>query len=169
MKHYPNHKSLIWKFAASNHQGFTLIELLVVVIILGVLSAVALPNLLSQVGKARETEATTNLGALSRAQQSYHFETQVFATSINSLDQNISIVSEYYDFPDPSVADADIVKHKAVVVAPWNNASRNHAFGVYHNAGSFDSVFCRAKGVSEIVEAPDNTSDPCSNDGVQIR
>ena len=140
-----------------------------VVIILGVLSAVALPNLLSQVGKARETEATTNLGALSRAQQSYHFETQAFSSSISNLDQNISIVSEYYDFPDPSVADANIVKHQAVAVVPWNNASRNHAFGVYYNAGNFDSVFGRANGVGEAVEAPDATSDPCSNNGIQIR
>ena len=169
MKQYPNHKSLILKFVASNQKGFTLIELLVVVIILGILSAVALPNLLSQVGKARETEATTNLGALSRSQEAYHFETQEFASTINSLDQNISIVSEYYNFPDPSVADATIVKQQAVAVAPWSNASRNYAFGVYFDAGDFDSVFCRAKGVLETVEAPNTTSDPCSNSGVQIR
>jgi len=169
MRSYFNHKTLLLKFIVSNQKGFTLIELLVVVIILGILSAVALPNLLSQVGKARETEATTNLGALSRSQQSYHFETQEFASSINSLDQNISIVSEYYDFPNPSVADANIVKQQAIAVAPWSNASRNYAFGIYHNAGDFDAVFCRARGVASTVEAPDTMGGVCSNSGVQIR
>ena len=169
MKHRPNHKSLLLKFAISNQKGFTLIELLVVVIIVGILTAISLPSLISNIGKARETEATSNLGALSRSQQAYHLETQEFASTLNSLDQNISIVSEYYDFPDPSVASATIVKQQAVAVAPWNNASRNYAFGIYHNAGDFDSVFCRAKGVYETVEAPNITSDPCSNNGVQIR
>ena len=45
-------------------KGFTLVELMIVIVIVGILSAVALPNFLSQTGKAKGTEATTKLSAL---------------------------------------------------------------------------------------------------------
>ena len=45
-------------------RGFTLVELMVVIVIVGILSAVALPNFLSQTAKAKATECTQKAGAI---------------------------------------------------------------------------------------------------------
>lgn len=66
-------------------QGFTLIELLVVIIIIGILSAIALPSFLNQASKAKESEATQLIGAANRAQQAYYLERNQFAADFTSL------------------------------------------------------------------------------------
>ena len=54
-------------------KGFTLVELMIVIVIVGILSAVALPNFLNQTGKARVTEAQTKIkAALNQAGADYH-------------------------------------------------------------------------------------------------
>ena len=57
---------------ASN--GFTLVELMVVVTIVGILSAVALPNFLSQADKAKATEAKTQISSILKQAHAKYLE-----------------------------------------------------------------------------------------------
>jgi type IV pilus assembly protein PilA len=80
----------------SNQDGFTLIELLIAVIIIGVLSAIALPSYLNQTAKARGSEAKANLGSINRSQQAYRWEYRQFADQMSSLD--IKVPSKYHRY-----------------------------------------------------------------------
>ena len=150
-------------------QGFTLIELLVVIIILGVLSAIAVPNLISQVGKAREIDAKHYLGTIARAQQGYHFEKSSFANDIDNLNIEGINSSKYYNFPNPSVADSGIVKHQAIASNPSGYLIRNYAVGVYHTLGLFDTAICQSVGVNQAVEVGNTVSANCTNSGIKIK
>lgn len=80
-------------------KGFTLIELLVVIIIIGILSAIALPSFLSQSNKAKQSEAKTYVGSLNKGQQAYFTEQAKFATSdVSALGIGIKTATTNYTY-----------------------------------------------------------------------
>lgn len=55
-------------------QGFTLVELMIVIVIVGILSAVAIPNFMGQTEKAKATEAKSNIAATLKQAQALYVE-----------------------------------------------------------------------------------------------
>jgi len=74
-------------------KGFTLVELMIVIVIVGILSAVALPNFLNQTKKAKLTEPQTVISAgLKQASALY----QEGALSASTTCANIGVIAATY-------------------------------------------------------------------------
>lgn len=70
-------------------KGFTLIELLVVVLIVGILSAVALPQYQKAVEKSRAAEALAIVRSLRMAQEAYFLANGCYLLEIKDLDVDV--------------------------------------------------------------------------------
>jgi len=84
-------------------EGFTLIELLVVIIIIGILSAIALPSFLNQANKAKQSEAKQYIASINKGQQAYYAEngtmiTEDIAEDIGKLGLGIKTATGNYTY-----------------------------------------------------------------------
>ena len=142
------------KKAENNEKGFTLIELLVVVIIIGVLAAVALPNLLGQVAKGRQAEAKNNLGAINRAQQAHRLEEGTFGT-ISALP--ISVDGTYYGYSNVQ-ATATVGTINASATSTFTNDILDYQGEVTQNAsGVVTAVICEQANLTSAVPDANGT------------
>jgi len=62
-------------------QGFTLIELLIVVAIIGIIAAIAIPNLLNAIDKGKQKRTMADMRAIGTAVEVYAIEHTVYPTA----------------------------------------------------------------------------------------
>jgi prepilin-type N-terminal cleavage/methylation domain-containing protein len=118
-------------------EGFTLIELLVVIIIIGILSAIALPSFLNQANKARQSEAQTYVGSINRGQQAYFLEKGVFG-NLTNLELGISDSKNY------TYASTGTGTSQAVTTATPTSVLKGYAGRVWTATGSDGTATTKA-------------------------
>jgi type IV pilus assembly protein PilA len=80
------------------NKGFTLIELMIVVAIIGILAAIAIPNFIKFMAKAKRAEVKYNLEAIFKCQISWFGENNMFSDSFDVVRWRPEGTIYYYTF-----------------------------------------------------------------------
>jgi prepilin-type N-terminal cleavage/methylation domain-containing protein len=112
------------------NEGFTLIELLVVIIIIGILSAIALPAFLNQANKAKQSEAKTVVGSMNRAQQAYFTEKGKFADTDRFGNLGLGVATETQNYTYAITGGGDASTSVTNQARPRVNAIKAYIGGV---------------------------------------
>jgi type II secretion system protein G len=143
-------RAKISQFLLSRAKGFTLIELLVVIVIVGVLSAVAIPQFLNQIRRSRVAEAQAALTDVSRGSEAYRLDWTSYPTAykviargcdskwcgpVKDKYQNDPWSAPNYGAPAMSV---DTPAQRGLILAVLGNTNVNPA---YVNAGG-NPILC---------------------------
>ena len=70
----------------TRRSGFTLIEIMVVIAVIGMLAALVAPNVLGQLGKAKEGAASSQIEMLGAALDAYRLDNDTYPTAAQGLE-----------------------------------------------------------------------------------
>jgi len=98
-----NRKKVFTPSEKKSPEGFTLIELLVAIIIVGALSAMAVPIFRQNIRRVMATEGHAMVGAIRTAQRIYFAEYNRYTNNWADLEQNIDINNNKYFKTMPSI------------------------------------------------------------------
>ncbi|MCC3534167.1 MAG: type IV pilin-like G/H family protein [Microcoleus sp. PH2017_25_DOB_D_A] len=159
-------------------KGFTLIELLVVIIIIGILSAIALPSFLNQANKAKQSEAKQYVGSMNRAQQAKYAEDNGFVSGVDALGLGIKTQTTNYTYTVTGVTSDTKATNLAT---PVNKKSLQlYAGGVAIGSATGTGAATQDKTTSAVLcgydgEATSATPDPnaaigarCATGGTEV-
>lgn len=70
-----------------DERGFTLIELMVVIIIIGIIAAIAIPNLMEATGTAEASRVQSDVSTLESAAAVYYAENRAYTSDAGELEE----------------------------------------------------------------------------------
>ncbi len=152
--------------------GFTLVELMVVVAIIGLLSAVAIPNFKKYQAKAKISEAKLQLSAVYMAQQSFFSDFNMFANCLLYMgyDPRNESPSRYFSVGFDSTGSANPASSTQAWVAAINSGLQDVATTGCNGAaaGGVDGVswFKAGKGVGNVVMSAIGTHEAATTTAV---
>ena len=78
-----------------NSKGFTLIELLIVVAIIGIIAAIAIPNLLNAIDRGKQKRTMADLRSIGTAVESYAVDNNVYPQATDAATLTASVAPIY--------------------------------------------------------------------------
>ena len=133
----------------TRNAGFTLIELLVTVAIIGIISAIAIPNLLTAIDKSKQQSTIADMRSIGTALSTYHIDNSQFP----------NVKTSEYGGGDSFSDLCDILVPVSMSVLPQKDRF-NHTFGYDTNVADSYTIESYGKdGINGLEVDKDSKND----------